>query len=181
MAILWDLASPILGGVIAFLLQHYWQEMNSGAERRKRRRELLEKLGMLAFERLEYLYKEMRRVTLGKENDLTDQLPTMSALQQLYFPELKHSFRRLRMLNKEHLQILMALIDERKANPALIPISDEWNNQVYKPGLVARAEFLNECRRLIEEDEAWLANTWHRRFNRARSVIHRLRGSKPAE
>jgi hypothetical protein len=179
MSALWDLASPVFGGVIAFVLQHYWHEFNSGDDRRKRRRENLEKLATLAFEHLLFLRAEALRVANGKEHELRDTFLDFRVIQELYFEDLEKytsEMRKLRTINEKK---MTELYRKRKAIGGKKIGITQWMDEIYAEGAKMRGELIITCRTLIEQDEAWLANAWRRRIDWLVNYPPRL--SKPAE
>jgi hypothetical protein len=163
MGLLSQFATSFGAVLLAFIAQHYWHEFNKGDERRKRRRENLEKLAMLAFDQMEYLNKEVSLHAYDVPHDMPDPFATFWACQGLYFPELLNSVTQLLQLRLAHYGFV-AEIKKQRMSEKIVDIT-QWQLDVYTPGLAHRIEFIAECRRMIEEDERWFANIWRRRSN----------------
>jgi hypothetical protein len=126
MSVLWDLASPVLGGLIAFGLQHYWQHVSNGDDRRKRRRENLETLAKLVFEQVEFIQREGREAAICIKNDMSDNLKDIWAMQEIYFPEIRDEFRKIYEASTNNIDFILNYMSTKKVNVEIEFDVDAW-------------------------------------------------------
>jgi|EndMetStandDraft_5_1072996.scaffolds.fasta_scaffold02928_4 hypothetical protein len=174
-----QMIATVAGVLVAFAIQKYWREFDLDVEKRKHRLQNLRTMASQSFQYTSFLTAEFTCTTREKENTKEDILPEIWCTQELEFPELKNELDGFLVVAEKHAKYFSDHWSSKAQGGNGILQERDYVVEVYGPGLAARRAFIKKCRRLIQEDEAWIANTFARRRARLRSQLMSWRQPQP--